>query len=336
MANRDVIVIGASTGGVEALRTIFAALPGDLPASLFVVLHIAAASHSYLPDILGRAGPLPAVSGKDGIRFRRGCAYIAPPDRHMLIDGERLRIVRGPKENRHRPAIDPLFRSAAAALGRRVVAVVLTGNLDDGAAGLWAVKSSGGLAVVQDPADALAPGMPQAALGYADVDRCVPLREIAPLIAGLAHEPAGVEAPPAAPPHLEAELALTTLKPGTVDMTRSSREMAKYARPSAFSCPACRGTLWEIAEGDARRYRCHVGHAYSGESLLAAQSDEVEGALYAALRALEDRSAVSQRIAERYSGRLPELQADRLAEAKTLNEHAEVIRTLLAGGKAPA
>src|SRR5690349_180578 len=189
MPGHDIIVTRASAGGVEALRAVVAVLPADLPAAVFVVLHIPAQSPSMMPSILSRAGPLPAAHPTDGEPIRPGHIYVAPPDCHLLIDHERVRGVRGPRENRTRPAVDPLFRTAARAYGPRVVAVVLTGTLDDGTAGLQAVKQRGGLAVVQDPRDAMYAGMPRSALQHTPVDYVVPLSEIGPLISRLVREP---------------------------------------------------------------------------------------------------------------------------------------------------
>lgn len=188
MPGHDIIVIGASAGGVQALKTLVGSLPRKLPASIFVVLHIPAESPSLLPEILSRAGPLEAVQAVDGIEIEHRCIYIAPPDHHLLIEHGHVRVVRGPKENRHRPAVDPLFRSAAQIYGTRVVGVILTGGLDDGTAGLLAVKRRGGIAVVQDPDEALYPGMPSSALANVEVDYRLPLSSIGPLLVRLASE----------------------------------------------------------------------------------------------------------------------------------------------------
>jgi two-component system chemotaxis response regulator CheB len=192
LPHRDIIVIGASAGGIKALKELAAALPEDLPAAVFVVLHLAPTKPSILPQILSRAGPLPALHPSNDQPVETGYIYVAPPDHHLLLRDGRIRVFRGPKENAHRPAVDPLFRSAAAAYGPRVIGVVLTGALEDGTAGLSAVKSGGGVAVVQDPFDALQPSMPQSALRSVRVDYCVGLAEIGPLLIRLNSE----EVPP--------------------------------------------------------------------------------------------------------------------------------------------
>ncbi len=196
MPGHEIVGIGASSCGIESLQAVVAGLPRDLAASLFVVLHVPADGESSLPRILGYAGPLPATHAQDGERIQQGHIYIAPPDFHLLLRNGYLRIVRGPKENRHRPAVDPLFRTAARAYGTRVVGIVLSGMLDDGAAGLFAVKQRGGVAIVQDPADALFSDMPRSSMEVVDVDYCLKKDEIAPLLIRLSQEEAKPKMPP--------------------------------------------------------------------------------------------------------------------------------------------
>src|SRR5688572_11570392 len=208
MATHDIIVIGGSAGAVEALTRLVAGLPADLPAAVFIAIHTTPTTPSLLPKILSRAGPLPAAHPRDGDGIERGRIYIPPPDHHLLLDEDRVRIVRGPKENGHRPALDPMFRTAAVRYGRRVVGVVITGMLDDGTAGLLAIKQRGGIAVVQNPNEALFPGMPLSAIQNVDVDHVLHLNEIPPLLARLAGEP--VTEPPLPVPEdmmQEAEIA---------------------------------------------------------------------------------------------------------------------------------
>jgi two-component system chemotaxis response regulator CheB len=242
MAGRDIIVVGASAGGVEALGQMVRGLPADLPAAVFVVLHVPAHGTSVLPSILRRAGPLPAHHAKDGEPIHPGRLYIAPPDFHMLLKNGHVRLARGPTENSHRPAVDPLFRTAARRYGRRVIGVVLSGVLDDGTAGLLAVKNQGGLAVVQHPDDALYRNMPQNALEQVAVDHAAPAGQLGPLLARLAAEPL----PPAAESQVSPEMEMET------DMAELELEaMQSFARPgtpSGFACPECNGVLWELHE----------------------------------------------------------------------------------------
>ena len=296
MPGHDIIVVGASAGGVEALIKLVSGLPADLPAAILIVLHIPAQATSVLPQILQRAGPLPVAHALDGMVLQPGRVYVAPPDYHLLVEPGVVRVVHGPRENRHRPAVDPLFRSAALAYGPRVVGVILSGNLDDGTAGLYAVKRQGGVAVVQDPDDALYDGMPRNALEYVDVDFCLPVQRIPPLLVQLA-EPAGgdIGGPVADPTPSDMQDEVNAAR---LDPERLSGD-DKPGVPSVYACPECHGTLWEIHEGNVLRFRCRVGHAYTAESLLADHNDSLERALWAALRALEENASLTRRLAQR-------------------------------------
>jgi two-component system, chemotaxis family, protein-glutamate methylesterase/glutaminase len=290
LPGHDIIVVGASAGGVEALMTLVRALPANLPATVCIVLHLPAQSPSMLPSILERAGPLPALQAHDGAPIRHRQIYVAPPDHHLLIERGRLRVIHGPRENRHRPAIDPLFRSAACAYGSRVLGVILTGSLDDGTAGMQAVKQRGGIAIVQDPREALYPSMPRSAIENVAVDYCLPLAEIGPLLAQLASEPADENGAPPVPEEMEREIRVTEM-----DMTMMTSDDHPGA-PSAFSCPECGGVLWELRDGDLIRFRCRTGHAYSPESMLEGQTDVLEEALWVALKTLEENVSLSRRL----------------------------------------
>src|SRR5687768_10354604 len=208
MQTKRVVVIGTSSGGIEALRTIIGALPRDFDAAIAIVMHTAPQSPGVLPDIIRRAGPLDAPAVRSGESLRRGAIYVAPPDHHLLIEPGRIRLTRGPKENRFRPAIDPLFRTAAQVYGPAAIGVILTGNLDDGVAGLWAIKKLGGTAVVQDPADAMFPAMPQNALRHVQVDHCVALADVAPLLARLTAAPVDAEAAVELPEHMHVDIKI--------------------------------------------------------------------------------------------------------------------------------
>ncbi|HRO58279.1 MAG TPA: chemotaxis protein CheB, partial [Burkholderiaceae bacterium] len=263
-----IVAVGASVGGVEALTRLASRLPGDFPGVILVVLHVGAYP-SMLPSLLSEAGPLPAVHASDGQPLEPGRIYIAPPDHHLLVDGEYARLSRGPKEHHTRPAADTLFRSVALACGPRVVGVVLTGQLDDGTAGLQAIKACGGLSIVQDPREAPAPSMPLSALEYVDVDHCLPIDAIAAMMVTLAHEPAPAAAPPP-PRELEREHELTTT--GQIAMD----EIEEIGQPSKLSCPDCGGVLWSIKDSQPPRYRCHTGHGFTQRSLGNAMDDTVD------------------------------------------------------------
>ncbi len=292
MSGHDIIVIGASAGGIEALTKLFADLPPDLPAAIFVVLHIPAQSVSTLPSIFSRAGHLPAFHALEKATIEPGHIYVAPPDHHLLIEQAFMRVVRGPKENRHRPAVDPLFRSAAHAYGRRVIGVVLTGALDDGSAGLLAIKRQGGIAVVQDPEDALYPSMPQNAIANAAVDYVTPLADIPKLLVQLTYQQVEEEEVSQVSQDLDKEVKIAEMDKAVM------HEHEHPGVPSAFSCPECGGVLWEVQDEGLLRFRCRVGHAYSTESYMSAQVELVEDALWAALKTLEETSSLNHRMAE--------------------------------------
>ena len=324
MAGHDIIVIGASAGGVEAIMTVVHDLPADLPAAIFVVLHIPAQSPSLLPSILSRAGPLVAIHPEDNEKIKHGHIYVAPPDLHLLVEHGYVRVTHGPRENRHRPAVDPLFRSAARAYGSRVVGVILTGSLDDGTAGLLAVKRRGGIGVVQDPNTALYPSMPRSAMEHVKVDYSVPLSDIGHLLHRLAHLQAQEEGAYPVSEDMEIETKLAEMD---MDLLNSDKRAGK---PSAYSCPDCGGVLWEMQDGELIRFRCRVGHAYSVDTILAAQSEQVEEALWGALKSLEESSSLSRRMLSKAQENGQAWLARNLTSKLHETEHyATVIKELL-------
>jgi len=329
MHGHDIIVVGASAGGVEALTYLVKNLPSDLNATVFIVLHVPSEGTSVLPRILNRAKTLLASHAQDGEAIVKGRIYVAPPDYHLLVKRGYISLVRGPRENSHRPAVDPLFRSAAQAYGRRVVAVVLTGVLDDGTAGLKAVKTQGGVAVVQSPDDAMYAGMPRSAIeNVEDIDYILPLAEIPNVLVNLANKPIGVEEENPVPHGMEVESDLVEANMSVLN----SNERAGH--PSTFGCPDCGGTLWQIQEDNLLRFRCRIGHAYSSESLLAQQSHALEDALWSALRALEEKSSLARRMAGRMRDRNQSLSATRLEEnAQDAEKSASMIRQVLLNSK---
>lgn len=310
MPRRDIVVVGASSGGVEALTKLAGELPADLPAAVLVVVHLPAGAPSVLPRILDRSGTLKAVECEDGLSVKPGRIYVACPDCHLLLEDGVVRLSRGPKENHHRPAVDTLFRSAAVAYGPRVMGVVLTGALNDGTVGLTAVKRRGGVAVVQDPDDALFSGMPQSALEHVKVDHRLPLSEIASLLARLVREEFPVEEEGAypVPDDMELENSMAKVDPDT------PKSVEKLGHPSGFTCPECDGPLWEIRDKEVLRFRCRVGHAYTAESMLSEKSEALESALWSALNTLEEGAQMSRRLAAEARSRGHEYAAMRFEE----------------------
>ncbi len=328
MPGHDIIVIGASTGGVEAVSMLVRGFPKDLPAALFVVIHIPAQATSVLPLILERSGQLPARHGIDGEPIQRGRIYVAPPDFHLLVERGHIRVMRGPKENRNRPAIDPLFRSAARAYGPRVVGVILTGALNDGTAGLLAIKRRGGRAVVQDPADAFFPSMPESALEYVSADYCLPLAQISPVLVSLAKEPAPQDGAYPIQEEMEREEQLLEMDEITMDSEQ------RPGKISVFTCPECKGPLWELRDGDLLRFRCRQGHAFTGETMMADQAEAVEDALWTALNILQESAQMSQRMAAESHQRNRHYAAAHFeAMAREKLERVAVLRQVLLNSK---
>jgi two-component system chemotaxis response regulator CheB len=286
----DIIVLGASAGGVKAMVALVSRLPATLRAAVFVVIHQAANAPHVLPDLLHKRGTLPAHYVSDGEVIKPGHIYIAPPDWHMLIQTDLVRLTRGPFENRHRPAIDPLFRSAAVAHGSRVVGALLSGMLDDGSAGLQAIKSRSGITICQDPEEATYPDMPRHAIEQVGVDYVVTLQTMAELLVDLTHQ---------ANPTPDSDTLLQQLQQETEIAALNWQTLGPKEPPgssSTYGCPACGGVLWEVQNGNVWQYRCRVGHAYLANALLASKESQVEDALWTALRALEERASLLGRM----------------------------------------
>ena len=283
----NLVVIGASTGGLEVLKTILDTLPADFPAPVLIAMHVGALN-SQLPYLLATTAALQIRHAVEGDPLEPGTVLIAPPDRHMLVEGSRIRLLRGAKENYSRPAIDPLFRSAAIAYREKVIGVVLTGDLDDGTVGLQAIKTCGGIALVQQPADATATGMPSSALRYVDVDGCLPRGQIASRLMELVAQ----RRPPANttfPPTLVLENTIS-LESGLAPI----EALDQVATRSALTCPECQGALWEM-DSFPLRYRCHTGHTYGPMSMRVSQDTAIEELLWAAVRAFHEKEQLMQR-----------------------------------------
>jgi two-component system, chemotaxis family, protein-glutamate methylesterase/glutaminase len=319
MSTHDIIAIGGSTGALDALKHIFADLPADLPAAVFVVSHLASNGGDMLANILDAAGPMVVKTAAAGDLIQNGRTYIAPAGHHLLVDNGTVRLGHGPRENMVRPAIDPLFRSAAVSYGPRVIAVVLSGMLDDGAAGLAAVKRCGGLTIVQDPADAEAADMPLNALDACDVDYRVPAGKMAQVLTQLTKEPA----PPAfpVPGDIALEVQIAAGRPSTTEV------IARIAVPVALSCPSCSGTLSEIVEPSRVRFRCQIGHAYTASVLDKEQEVAVAEAVGVALRVLEERHTLLIKMAADAERRGQNGSARQYAEnAAGFRQQADTIR----------
>lgn len=292
MDTKDIIVIGTSAGGLEALTEIVRGLPGDLPASIFVVRHISPTNESLLPSLLQRASQLKISQARDREPIQRGCVYVAPPDRHLVLDEGCIRLAEGPKENRSRPAIDPLFRSAALSFRGRVIGIVLTGQLDDGTSGLWDVKSCGGSTIVQDPIEAVHPSMPRSALKNVTIDHCVPLSEMAQLLVRLVKQPVASDGADPSNEELEIENKIALGDPEAL------HRVEQIGKLTSFRCPECRGTLWELRQGAHLRFRCGNGHANTGDNLIAQQDESIETYLQAALDATGENPTLFRHLSE--------------------------------------
>jgi two-component system chemotaxis response regulator CheB len=295
MKKSKVIVIGSSAGGVMALKELIASLPADFEVPIFIVQHIAPQVHSYMPEILNHSGGLKARHPEDGEQIRKGHIYIAPPDHHMLIEENHILVKKGPKENRFRPSVDALFRSAAYTYKNGVIGVILTGMLDDGTSGMWTINRMKGITIVQDPLDALYRSMPQNVLEHVDVDYIVPLAYIPELLNGLTK----VEMEEI-PDEDSTNRELLKLEIDIAAQQNSfERGIINVGTPSSLTCPECGGSLNVLTEGKITRYRCHTGHAYSSESLLEEVSETMEIKLWQAVRSLEERIMLLEKSADK-------------------------------------
>lgn len=314
------VAIGASAGGVEALRHLVAELPSDFPAAVVVVLHLPPRGTSVLPQILARAGALPAVQATDGMPLEGGAVYVAPPDYHLHVDSGLLRLDHGPRANGHRPAVDTLFRSVASAYGAHVAGVVLSGVLDDGTAGLMAIKKAGGVTLAQDPAEALYAMMPQSAIEIVAPHHVATAAALGRTLASL------VASAPPPPGAARARLREEHL----VEVDRGSSDQPQPGEPTGLTCPDCNGAIWLSEESGVVRLACRTGHAYGPESFTAAQTDRVEAALFTALRTLEERAALYRRMADRHRTYGNTRTAERFAlRAEGAVQHALVLREVI-------
>ncbi|MBV9749246.1 MAG: chemotaxis protein CheB [Acetobacteraceae bacterium] len=327
--NRDIIVIGGSSGATAPLKLILAALPADLPAAVFIVLHVPARSIGILATVVSAAGRLPVHQATEGMVIAPGNVYLAIPDHHLILVDGHMRLGRGPRENMARPAIDPLFRSAAVAYGPRVIGVVLSGLLNDGASGLEAIKRCGGITVVQDPADAIADEMPLSAMQASMVDLAVPSARIGDVLSEMAREPAGPGV--LIPPEIRIEVDIAAGE--RVD----SEIVGRLADPAAVTCPSCGGVLSAVRGAKPLRFRCQIGHALTAEVVAKEQENAVDEALRVALRIIEERAELVTRMAAdgRISGRraVAEMYEERAQEYR---RYADIVRQAVLRTLAPA
>ena len=279
------IVVGTSAGGVEALCELHKRLPEDLDASVFVVMHVGA--KSFLPEVLNRCGSLPTLTAEHHKQYKRGCMYVAPAQHHLSLKNGMTVLSRGPRENGHRPAVDVLFRSAARTHRSKVIGVVLTGGRDDGSAGLYAIKARGGVAIVQDPAEALTPNMPRNALNMVDVDFCLPVHQIADVLVQL----------------VNGKATNTTESSNANNMDEKANAAHPTTEPSGdqvpLTCPECNGPMYEMKEGELAQFQCFVGHRFSPQSLSEQHTDALERALWTAARKLKERIVLHKALVER-------------------------------------
>jgi two-component system, chemotaxis family, protein-glutamate methylesterase/glutaminase len=326
------IVIGASAGGLEPLREVVAQLPADLPAPVFVVMHLPANHKSYLPDILSWTGPLAALHPEDNTSTQAGFIYVAPPDHHLLIDDGSVAVKRGPKENGFRPSIDALFRSAAYSHGPGAIGVVLSGALNDGTSGLWSIKRLGGIAIVQEPDQARYPSMPRSALEYIDADYKVHSKEIGPLLTQLAQEQPTQEKVGIGMDEDVRRLAIETQIAAGVNLPEKT--ILQLGPLTQFTCPECRGSLVGITEGGSFRFRCHTGHGFSADALLEGLMETIDEQIWQTIRGFQEASMLLEHIGRHMQENGGSAQADVfLAKARELNQQASRFQRIAIGNE---
>jgi two-component system chemotaxis response regulator CheB len=315
-----IIVIGASTGGFEVLKKIIKGLPADFNASIFIVWHMSPDICGVLPQVLNRENKIPVAHAYNHEEIKPVRIYIAPPDHHMLLEKDRILITHGPKENRFRPAVDPLFRSAAYAYGNRVIGVILSGALDDGTVGLWTVKHYGGKAIVQDPAEAEVPSMPENAMREVEIDYCAGVAELPKILVSLSGQPLeDIDVMKDEQTKKEIEIA--------AEESALNKGIMEYGSLTPYTCPECQGVLSRLQNGNIVRYRCHTGHAYSTDTLLAAITEKIEDGLYGAIRSMDESIMLLNHIGDHYAeANQPRLAAVYFKKAREADERSQPIR----------
>ena len=327
MKSKNIIVIGASAGGFEALKLLVNGLPSGFPAALFIVWHMAPEVHGILPQVLNRLAELPAAEAVNGEVIEHSRIYTAPPDRHMMLDNGFVRITRGPKENRFRPAIDPLFRSAAYEYGSNVIGVILSGSLDDGTSGLWTIKNRGGTAVVQDPNDAEVPSMPASAMREVQVDHVMPIAQISELLVKLVSDrqngkaPQSIEKDDRLSKQLKVEIGIAA------EDNALEAQVMEFGELTPYTCPECHGVLSSLREGTITRFRCHTGHAFTADSLLVSLTEDIEDSLWTAIRGVDESIILLNHMGDHFAeANQPKLAAAFFRKAKEAQQRNELIR----------
>ncbi|MGB3221873.1 MAG: chemotaxis protein CheB [Desulforhopalus sp.] len=325
MTNPYIIVIGASKGGINALSRLVSFFPDNLPAAIFIVQHSSPDYKSHLDEILSTKGVLPVIQPQNGEKIKSGTIYVAPSNRHLVIKDNHVTIPFGPHENRVRPSIDVLFRSAAAHHTSRVIAVLLTGYLDDGVSGLFAVKRCGGTVIVQDPDDAEVPDLPRNAIRFMEIDHILPLKEIAAQLIDTVHQPVGdaVEVP---------EEIMTDIKVSEHTVPGLER-MKNIGTITPFTCPDCGGTMWDAKNEPAGRLVCHTGHSFTMDSFLKGQAEVIEDSLWAAIRFFDERIKILENMAEKENQKkyLQSTESYR-KKIKELKYHMHILRDFIVSG----
>lgn len=323
MQKRNIVVVGASAGGFQAIKQFISALPADLDAAIFIVWHMSPDVKGVMPQVLNRLRTLTAHNARDNEPIRTGQIYIAPPDHHLQVEKDVVRITRGPKENRFRPAVDPLFRSAAYAFGARVIGIILSGALDDGTAGLWTVKQYGGIAIVQDPNDAEVPSMPENALRSVPVDYILPVAKMAEVVISLVREEVSETKPPATKHDERVQTEINI----AMEHQDLDHKIFEFGELSPYTCPECHGVLTSLVEGGRMRFRCHTGHAFSADSLIASVTESIEESLWSAIRNIQESVMLLNHMGDHFAEvNQPKLAAMYFQKATEANNRANIVR----------
>jgi two-component system, chemotaxis family, protein-glutamate methylesterase/glutaminase len=316
-----IIVIGASAGGFEALKILMAGLPGDFTTPIFIVWHMSPDVPGILPQVLNKANTISAAHAYNNEAIQPNRVYVAPPDHHLLIDEGKVLVTHGPKENRFRPAVDPLFRSAAYTYGSRVIGVILSGALDDGTAGLWTIKHYGGTAIVQDPMDAEVPSMPENAMREVTIDHCVQISQLPELLVRLSTEPITNNVVVMKDEQTKKEIQIAAEESGM------KKGIMKFGELSPYTCPECHGVLSILHNDNIVRYRCHTGHAYSADALMASITEKIEDSLYSAIRGMDENIMLLNHLGDHSAeANQPKLAALYFQKAKEVQERSEPLR----------